>query len=251
MSKMFAGHYILGGIESRDIDRLAEALLADAAQSDNAASPVCERSRNVNTEELRRIAARILGRTLPTKDDLTCRLCGASPAHEYNIGAGDVILCEPCFTKASQLPPSPAGEGAQETHRCSGCGHHWDGPIKGAELCGDCWRRAQPVLHSAALPPEQVALVEPESVAHWLCPRGVGGEAPVMRIVQRRDDVAGSQRRYVCPRCEMEITVNFPPPPERVALVERLKASCECYMTMPDTCLYCEAAAALRGEARG
>lgn len=51
----------------------------------------------------------------------------------------------------SSLPPVRA-EG--ETHRCSGCGHRWQGLVvesgrtaTGAELCGDCWRKAQPVLH--------------------------------------------------------------------------------------------------------
>lgn len=37
----------------------------------------------------------------------------------------------------------------QEKHRCSGCGHRWEGELKGAELCGDCWRQAQPVVHGA------------------------------------------------------------------------------------------------------
>lgn len=32
-------------------------------------------------------------------------------------------------------------------HRCSGCGLRWEGELPGAELCGDCWRKAQPVLH--------------------------------------------------------------------------------------------------------
>lgn len=37
-------------------------------------------------------------------------------------------------------------------HRCSGCGHRWSSPegfiLNGAELCGDCWRTAQAVLHA-------------------------------------------------------------------------------------------------------
>jgi hypothetical protein len=32
-------------------------------------------------------------------------------------------------------------------HRCSGCGHRWNGDLKGAELCGDCWRKVQPAAH--------------------------------------------------------------------------------------------------------
>lgn len=35
-------------------------------------------------------------------------------------------------------------------HRCSSCGHRWESDLKGAELCGDCWRTAQPVLHGVA-----------------------------------------------------------------------------------------------------
>lgn len=38
---------------------------------------------------------------------------------------------------------------AGETHRCSGCGLRWEGELSGAELCGDCWRLAQPVFHAA------------------------------------------------------------------------------------------------------
>lgn len=34
-------------------------------------------------------------------------------------------------------------------HRCSGCGHRWDGELCGAELCGDCWRKVQPTAHGA------------------------------------------------------------------------------------------------------
>ena len=37
-----------------------------------------------------------------------------------------------------------------ENHRCSGCGHRWEGPLKGVELCGDCWRRGQSAILSAA-----------------------------------------------------------------------------------------------------
>jgi hypothetical protein len=38
---------------------------------------------------------------------------------------------------------------AGAVHRCSGCGLRWDGDVTGAELCGDCWRQAQPVVHAA------------------------------------------------------------------------------------------------------
>jgi hypothetical protein len=45
-------------------------------------------------------------------------------------------------------------------HRCSGCGLRWDISAKGAELCGDCWRRAQPILHAT------VPAQEPPADAH-------------------------------------------------------------------------------------
>ena len=38
-------------------------------------------------------------------------------------------------------------------HRCSGCGLRWNGTLHGAELCGDCWRKAQPVVHAAVADP--------------------------------------------------------------------------------------------------
>jgi hypothetical protein len=36
-------------------------------------------------------------------------------------------------------------------HRCSGCGHLWDARTTTAELCGDCWRRVQHVLHAGSV----------------------------------------------------------------------------------------------------
>lgn len=40
--------------------------------------------------------------------------------------------------------PAPAGvfQAASGHHRCAGCGLRWD-DLPGAELCGDCWRKAQ------------------------------------------------------------------------------------------------------------
>lgn len=49
--------------------------------------------------------------------------------------------------RASQ---SDARQPGVDVHRCSGCGHRWEGALKGAELCGDCWRKSQPVLHRNA-----------------------------------------------------------------------------------------------------
>lgn len=43
--------------------------------------------------------------------------------------------------------PAPLAS-PEALHRCSGCGHRWDGPLTGAELCGDCWRRWQGLITS-------------------------------------------------------------------------------------------------------
>lgn len=55
-------------------------------------------------------------------------------------------------------PPAPEAA-APETHRCCACGHRWEGPLKGAELCGDCWRAAWARKRPAA-PPDVAGLVE-------------------------------------------------------------------------------------------
>jgi hypothetical protein len=34
-------------------------------------------------------------------------------------------------------------------HFCTGCHHRWEGDLKGAELCGDCWRKAQGVVQGS------------------------------------------------------------------------------------------------------
>ncbi len=38
---------------------------------------------------------------------------------------------------------------APQSHLCAGCGLRWE-DLPGAELCGDCWRKVQPVLHGPA-----------------------------------------------------------------------------------------------------
>lgn len=51
----------------------------------------------------------------------------------------------------------PTPEPQSFPHRCSGCGLRWHTIQPGsaaAELCGDCWRKAQPILH--AVPPVPV-----------------------------------------------------------------------------------------------
>jgi hypothetical protein len=37
-------------------------------------------------------------------------------------------------------------DATRDAHRCSGCGHRWYGPLRGADLCGDCWRRGQTAI---------------------------------------------------------------------------------------------------------
>lgn len=73
-----------------------------------------------------------------------------------------------------------------EHHRCVGCGHRWHGPLKGAELCGDCWRKAQPVLHAAPASKQEKPISGHPAWcavhAGYFCscvyvPKGLGGQA--------------------------------------------------------------------------
>jgi hypothetical protein len=41
---------------------------------------------------------------------------------------------------------APGDQENEQKHCCSGCGHRWRGQLKGAELCGDCWRKGQAVI---------------------------------------------------------------------------------------------------------
>jgi len=55
----------------------------------------------------------------------------------------------------NQRTPADAAGTPQRTfwHRCSGCGLRWSETEAGsvaAELCGDCWRKVQPILHGDA-----------------------------------------------------------------------------------------------------
>lgn len=45
---------------------------------------------------------------------------------------------------------APATPDEPPVTRCDGCGYQWPGPWPPAHLCGDCWRKAQPVLHAPA-----------------------------------------------------------------------------------------------------
>lgn len=50
---------------------------------------------------------------------------------------------------------------------------------------------------------------------HNLCPKmetdDLGGTVPLMVLARSLDDLAGRQRVYVCPKCEIEVSVNYPP----------------------------------------
>lgn len=79
---------------------------------------------------------------------------------------GDPLVCLACEAEEDArpewqkphrvTPPRLRGEPPRESHRCSGCGHRWEDRPAGqgewtvAELCGDCWRKAQPVLHGVS-----------------------------------------------------------------------------------------------------
>lgn len=61
-------------------------------------------------------------------------------------------------------------------HRCSGCGLRWMTTQPGsvaAELCGDCWRKVQPILHALPAarpePPAAEALIEKAFKAGYHC----------------------------------------------------------------------------------
>ena len=64
------------------------------------------------------------------------RLC------DRNLGGTYEEDCRRSITVARRALAAAQGT----PHRCSGCGHRWEGELKGAELCGDCWRRGQSVI---------------------------------------------------------------------------------------------------------
>lgn len=70
-------------------------------------------------------------------------------------------ICDACGQPCLGYLGTPVAQ-----HRCSRCGHGWHGPCAGAELCGDCWRQAQPVLH-ARVDPSPTPLVVTDS-RPWL-----------------------------------------------------------------------------------
>lgn len=67
-------------------------------------------------------------------DEGDCRFCGAA-AGEWHEPT------DPCGIVAGLLVVRQAAN--PELHVCPGCHYRWGGPLKGAELCGDCWRQSQ------------------------------------------------------------------------------------------------------------
>jgi len=97
------------------------------------------------------------------EDALTepCKYCGAQPVPERTHYPD-------CDRPQGDIRPSDQGDGASGSartaeanpeldRRCVGCGHRWHSNHCICELCGDCWRRVQPVLHGT---PELDALRE-------------------------------------------------------------------------------------------
>jgi hypothetical protein len=82
-------------------------------------------------------------------------LCGHSrAAHTYYQAGGIFTACQSCTCEAYEPSRvSPVGPtGKDYPHRCSGCGLRWQTTAPGsvaAELCGDCWRKVQPILHAS------------------------------------------------------------------------------------------------------
>lgn len=100
------------------------------------------------------------------QEDGTCKHCGSDTTPVY-VPPAEGETAQPSATSPDPTvsappnqtfvrgiegprPPRETPLATAEKHRCSGCGHRWEGPLKGAELCGDCWRKAQPVLHAPA-----------------------------------------------------------------------------------------------------
>lgn len=54
-----------------------------------------------------------------------------------------------------------------DKHLCAGCHHRWDGELRGAELCGDCWRKAQGAIF--ATPPARLEEAALRTLAREHC----------------------------------------------------------------------------------
>ncbi len=87
----------------------------------------------------------------PSAGDLFLRAASEWMEHAEACGIDECETCVLLFNRARlarKVYQNSAHQRVTAKHRCSGCGHRWDGELSGAELCGDCWRRAQSVLHA-------------------------------------------------------------------------------------------------------
>lgn len=70
--------------------------------------------------------------------DIVCEHGTAMDVHCCGCHSGFLFDLESCTC----LEGSAEAAQPPEKHRCSGCGHRWEG-TRGTELCGDCWRKRQ------------------------------------------------------------------------------------------------------------
>ena len=83
--------------------------------------------------------------------DALCDILSATGASAHAIPrlAMEALARDEAFCEARAAAPDVA-----HRHRCVGCGLRWT-DLPGAELCGDCWRTAQPHVHARAAAPEE------------------------------------------------------------------------------------------------
>ena len=77
--------------------------------------------------------------------------------HVHGLNGHDSAFAIAECANELQALLSAAGAPSTQKHRCSRCGHRWEGQFVGAELCGDCWRKIQPPPH----------LVHPPQLTHY------------------------------------------------------------------------------------
>ncbi len=79
--------------------------------------------------------------------------------------------------------------GPPAQHRCSGCGLRWEDGTT-VELCGDCWRKGQAVIHADVPPPAPETREEPrDELAHDYTPEQMAAlRAEFDAFCQRRDE---------------------------------------------------------------
>jgi hypothetical protein len=75
----------------------------------------------------------------------------ATTAEQYAVPAWNAAI----DAALALLAPTPGETAPDHTDGwCSGCGLRWKGDLSCTELCGDCWRKVQPILHAAPPPAE-------------------------------------------------------------------------------------------------